>query len=627
VSANDNEVGGPDPWGIHTSWVDAHDQIRQVDPAVIDRLREVIGTPPVDLELTAPIVTRPGRPLETGGEARCEDGSVRELTHSVPDDFPFGYHRLLQSSGHERPLIVSPGRCWLPEGWRAWGWTVQLYAARSRRSWGIGDLRDLRSLREWSQQLGAEFLLINPLHAVAPTFPQEASPYLPTTRRFRNPIYLCVGEVEGADRISLDAYERRGAALNAEPTIDRDAIWELKKAALRAAFDAAMDHGLNRKAFESWRSGQGQPLEDFAVWMVLALHHGPNWREWPDILHDPRSESVAAFATEHQIDIDFQAWLQWQLDEQLRSASGDFRILQDLPIGVDGGGADAWVWQDVLATDVTVGAPPDLFSSLGQNWGSPPFVPWRLRAAGYQPFIESVRATMANAGGLRIDHVMGLFRLWWVPPDSTPSDGAYVRYPSDDLLDIVALESHRQQAIVVGEDLGTVEAGVREALQERAVLSYRLLWFEDADPSQWPQSAMAAITTHDLPTVAGLWTGADLADQRAYSAESEEALAHQRRELLASLDRAEVAPDAPADRVVMAAHQLLSTAPSILLSATLDDAVSALMRPNMPGASERDNWSIPLEVPIDDLPRHRQAKKLAKVLNQATQQRKSPPIG
>ena len=190
-------------------------------------------------------------------------------------------------------------------------------------------------------------------------------------------------------------------------------------------------------------------------------------------------------------------------------------VIQDLPIGFAGGGADAWAWQDVLAEGVSVGAPPDAFNSQGQNWGSPPLIPWRLRDADYEPFIQSIRATIAGAGGLRIDHVMGLFRLWWVPADGSAADGAYVRYPAEDLLDIVALESSRAQALVVGEDLGTVEDGVREAMAEHGVLSYRLLWFEEDDPTEWPAASMAAITTHDLPTVAGLWTGADVEEQRA----------------------------------------------------------------------------------------------------------------
>ena len=246
-------------------------------------------------------------------------------------------------------------------------------------------------------------------------------------------------------------------------------------------------------------------------------------------------------------------------------------VIQDLPIGVAGGGADAWTWQDVLAEGVSVGAPPDAFNSQGQDWGSPPLIPWRLRDADYEPFIQSIRATIAGAGGLRIDHVMGLFRLWWVPAGGSAAEGAYVRYPAEDLLDIVALESHRAQALVVGEDLGTVEDGVREAMAEHGILSYRLLWFEDDDPAEWPAEAMAAITTHDLPTVAGLWTGADVEEQREHGTGTDEELERGRTSLLGHLPKL---PDgAPVDEAVEQAHRRLAEAPSRLLSATLDDAV------------------------------------------------------
>src|SRR5919205_1401936 len=223
------------------------------------------------------------------------------------------------------------------------------------------------------------------------------------------------------------------------------------------------------------------------------------------------------------------------MDLQSTAATGDRTVIQALPIGVAGGGADAWSGQDVLARGVSVGAPPDEFNAHGQDWGSPPLVPWRLRDADYEPFTQSIRATMAGAGGLRIDHVMGLFRLWWVPAGGSAADGAYVRYPAEDLLDIVALESHRAQALVVGEDLGTVEDGVREAMAEHGILSYRLLWFEEDDPAQWPAAAMAAVTTHDLPTVAGLWTGADVEEQRAHGTGTDEELEQGRTSLLEHL--------------------------------------------------------------------------------------------
>jgi 4-alpha-glucanotransferase len=596
-----------DEWGIDASWLDALDEEHQVAEATIERLREVIGTPPADLEDRAPIVARPGDVLEVDeAEVTLEDGSTRHVDGELPDDFPLGYHWLQAPGGPRRRLVVSPGRCWLPDE-RAWGWAVQLYATRSRGSWGIGDLADLRAVREMAADQGAGFVLINPLHAVAPTPQQEASPYLPATRRFRNPVYLRVEEVPGADAVDLDG--AAGRALGDGELIDRDAIWGRKREVLRRVFDAA---GRDVPAFPDWWWHQGQKLQDWATWCALADVHGPDWHSWPEELRDPRSAAVGDFVAEHERDVAFHAWLQWCLHLQLERATEGMTVIQDLPIGVAGGGADAWTWQDVLAQGASVGAPPDAFNSQGQDWGSPPLVPWQLRAADYEPFVESIRATMAGAGGLRIDHVMGLFRLWWVPSGESAADGAYVRYPAEDLLDIVALESHRAQAVVVGEDLGTVEEGVREALAEHGILSYRLLWFEDGDPAEWPDEAMAAITTHDLPTVAGLWTGADLEEQREYGTGTDEELERGRTSLLEKLPG--LRKNARPETAVKRAHELLSRAPSLLLSATLDDAVGEWRRPNMPGTTDRPNWSLPLPVLVEDLPAHRLLQDVARTL-------------
>jgi 4-alpha-glucanotransferase len=611
VSSDD--TSRPDAYGVHLHWIDALDQEQRISTATADLLHQVIGEPPADLEQRAPIVTRPGRDPGLGAvQVRCEDGSTREVDGPLPEDFPLGYHSV-EVGGHVRRLIVSPGRCWLPCDRRAWGWTAQLYAARSRSSWGMGDLADLRAIREWAQSQGAGFVLVNPLHAVAPVLPQESSPYLPATRRFRNPLYLRIDEVPGADRLDLSDLRERAARLNAEDRVDRDEVATLKQEALWRLFVSREPDA----TFENWRAEQGNPLEEYAVWAVLTRTYGPDWREWPDHMRRPRSGEVLTFATQHGEQVTFHAWLQWLLEGQLRAASGDLTVLQDLPIGVDGGGADAWAWQEQLATGVDVGAPPDEFNGAGQNWGSPPFIPWRLRLSGYEPFIESIRSTIANAGGLRIDHIMGLFRLWWVPQEGGPTDGAYVRYPSEDLLDIVALESWRAQALVVGEDLGTVEPGVREALAEHAILSYRLLLFEDDDPSTWPVSAMAAATTHDLPTIAGLWTGADLADQAAHGVGDDESRPRDRKALLAAA-LADAAPDddATPQEAVTNAYSRLIKAPCVLLSATLEDAVAGERRPNMPGTTNRDNWSIPLPVLVDDLPAHQGAAELARLLSE-----------
>jgi 4-alpha-glucanotransferase len=595
-----------DEWGIDATWLDALDEEHQIAQPTIDRLREVIGEPPADLEDRAPIVARPGDALEVDdAEVVCEDGEVRHVDGELPSDFPLGYHWLQSPTGHRRRLIVSPGRCWLPED-RAWGWAVQLYATRSRASWGIGDLADLRAVRRMAADQGAGFVLINPLHAVAPIEQQEASPYLPATRRFRNPIYLRVSEVPGADGVDLE--EDAGRALSDGPLIDRNAIWARKREVLMRIFFA---HG-GGEAFARWREEQGPTLQDWATWAAISEEHGADWHAWPAELRRADGTGVAAYVEQHGAVVGFHAWLQWALELQLTAATAGMTVIQDLPIGFAGGGADAWAWQDVLAEGVSVGAPPDAFNSQGQDWGSPPLIPWRLRDADYEPFIQSIRATMAGAGGLRIDHVMGLFRLWWVPSDGSAADGAYVRYPAEDLLDIVALESHRAQALVVGEDLGTVEEGVREAMAEHGVLSYRLLWFEDDDPAEWPAEAMAAITTHDLPTVAGLWSGADMAEQEEQGTGTDEELERGRKSLLAHLPGLPV--DAPAEAAVERAHQLLARAPALLLSATLDDAVAEERRPNMPGANARPNWSLPLPVLVEDLPTHPVLQKVARIL-------------
>ncbi|MEO9223325.1 MAG: 4-alpha-glucanotransferase [Mycobacteriaceae bacterium] len=588
-----------DAWGISHTWLDDDELKRHPSDDTVRVLREVIGRPPEDLENRAPLVVLVGDTVQLPpGELVCEDGTVL----STPaKELPLGYHELRPTEGLARRVIVSPRRCHQPEGLREWGLAVQLYAARSRDSWGVGDLADLRAIRQWAQHRGAGFLLVNPLHGVAPTFPQEPSPYLPATRRFRNPLYLRVPEVPGAEHLDPGDLAD-GAAINAGDTVDRDAAWALHRRVLRRVFDAGPP-----RAFPAWRAEQGTALQHWATWCVLAEEHGDDFNDWPAQLQDPIN-ITAVTADEHEVA--FHAWLQWALELQLTEACAGMIVLQDLPVGVSGGGADAWVYQGVMASGVTVGAPPDAFNGLGQDWGSPPYVPWRLRLAGYEPFIQSVRATLAGGGGLRVDHVMGLFRLWWVPPGGAPTDGGYVRYPWRDLLAIIALESHRAQALVVGEDLGVVEDGVREAMAEFGLLSYRLLWFEDDDPAQWPADAMAAVTTHDLPTVPGLVEGTDVAEQRALQLGADAELEANRAAMLDKVGECSFVDDA-----VLTAYRRLAQAPSALLCATLDDAVLARRRPNVPGTTARDNWCIPLPVLVDDLPLHPPARALAMVLD------------
>jgi 4-alpha-glucanotransferase len=376
-------------------------------------------------------------------------------------------------------------------------------------------------------------------------------------------------------------------------------------------------------------------LERFATFCALQHVHGQDWRDWPAAYRHPGRPEVAAFSDQHRQEADYHAWLQWLLDEQLAAAGATkacLGVVNDLAIGFSPNGFDAWSFQDELASGMSVGAPPDPLGPHGQDWGLPAFVPDRLAASRYQPFAQTIRAGMAHAAGLRIDHVMGLFRLFWIPDGAEPAEGTYVRYPADDLLGFLALESERAHALVVGEDLGTVAPGVRERLADEGVLSYRLAWFEQ-DPAggrrraaDYPRLALAATTTHDLPTVAGFFTGSDLdhlcdigvvtrggatqADQEA------------QRESLCGLleDEGLLAPgERSVPAIVAALYGFLARTPCMLVAATLEDAVEAHDRPNVPGTiDQRPNWSLPLPVLQDDLAADPRVRRLAGILSTGT---------
>ena len=322
---------------------------------------------------------------------------------------------------------------------------------------------------------------------------------------FRNPLYIAIEEVPGASEISdIERLAKEGRALNDGRRIDRDEVFRIKMEAL----DLLWSNFPDDPAFDEYRKEIGAPLEGFATWMTIAEQLGNEWREWPPGLRHPESPDVATFVRENHGRVRFHAWVQWILDRQLSTAGSAIGIVNDLAIGVEPDGADAWLWQDQLADGSSVGAPPDDYTTEGQHWGVLGFDPVGLRAAAYDPFVQVVRAAMRHAAGIRFDHVMGLWRLFWIPDGVAPADGGYVRYPADDLLDILALESVRAEAFVVGEDLGTVEPVVREEMSRRDMLSYKLLWFQEEPPSQYPYLSLAAANNHDLPTTAGLWTGA-----------------------------------------------------------------------------------------------------------------------
>ena len=579
-------------WGIDEGYWDAAGRWQEVPPESVEAIARAMGAegeaePPGGAPLW---FVRAGHAEWLHGPADLvlEDGTHVTAVEALPPDLPPGYHDLVpRDGGPTTRLVVTPGRCHLPPDLRTWGWAVQLYAARSRSSWGIGDLADLRRLQGWAGDRGAGVLALNPLHAAGPALPQQASPYYPTSRCFRNPIFLRVEEVDGVEDIDGSAVQ--GRALNDDRRIDRDRVWALKRPALEAAFARFRGDG----RFDAFVAEHGEHLQRFATYCAVADDHGNGWSSWPAELQRPDSPAVTRYAEAGR----FHAWLQWQVDEQLARATS-VPVIHDLAVGFDPGGADAWAWQDQLALDMRIGAPPDEFNTAGQDWGLPPFVPWKLRAAGYEPIIETLRASMRHAGGLRVDHVMGLFRLFWLPAGGGP--GGYVRYPASELLDILALESHRAGAFVVGEDLGTVEDFVRADLHERQILSYRLLWFEPTPPEAYPEEALSAVTTHDLPTVAGVWTRSDRDDQRSAGLEPNDPGEDEVRRRLQTT--AGLADDAPADDAVIGAYRALARAPSRLLLATLEDAFTVAERPNMPGTiDEWPNWSLALPHPIEDL--------------------------
>ncbi len=601
-----------DRWAVQLSYRDVAGRRRTLSPRTAARLRELIGDP---TDGVGTVITRPGRRLEVGpGLLRLEDGSSLTVSVRLPALLPLGYHTFEPRRGEPRRVIVSPARCHLGHSRPTWGWGVQLFAIRSGRSWGIGDLGDLGGLTAWaSRECGAGFVMVNPLAAVGPTLPQQPSPYFPTSRRFRNPIYIRVEDVPGAADLGpgLDGLAAQGRALNRDRRIDRDAAWQLKLQALEAIWS----HVGGGADFDRWLGRRPDDLVRFATWCTLAERFGRNWRAWPPEVRRPDGAAVTRFAADHRDRVRFHAWLQWLVAEQLAAAAAHTTLVHDLPVGVDPNGADAWEWQDVLASGVTVGAPPDEFNTQGQDWGLIPFVPWRLRLRGYQPFIDTIRAVMSIGGGLRIDHVMGLFRLWWIPPGGTVRAGGYVRYPSTDLLDIIALESQRARATVVGEDLGTVEPAARRALAGRGLLTYRVLWFEKEPPDCWPTQSVAAVTTHDLPTVAGLWAGSDLEEQRTLGLAPNVASTAAIRSRLA--DRGRLADGATAEEAIVAAHGLLAQAPSVMRLVTLEDAVAVAERPNMPGADGlRPNWSLALPIQLGELRQHPLARRLAGMLSE-----------
>ncbi len=601
---------------------------------------------------------------------------VGEATFALPGDLPLGYHTLRAASGAAQsstPLIVTPSWVGLPSRMgdrRVWGIATQLYSVRSSRSWGVGDVADLEDLAVWgAAELGAGFVLVNPVHAAEPAKRMEPSPYLPTTRRFQNPLYLRVeripeyAELDAAARTQVEdlraTVHRR---LDGLDRIDRDVAWTAKRAALRLVHPVPRSAGRDI-SYRAYCAREGAGLEDFATWSALFEVHGEDWHQWPEELRSPSSPAVLAFRRENADAVDFYRWLQWVLDEQLLVAQSaavragmPIGVMHDLAVGVHRWGSDSWALQDVFAAGITVGAPPDAFNQNGQDWQQPPWRPDRLAELAYAPFRSLVSTVLRSAGGVRIDHIIGLFRLWWIPEGNGPTQGTYLRYNHEALIGILALEAKRADALVVGEDLGTVEPWVRDYLRERGILGTSILWFErefdgsgaPLRPEWWREYCLASVTTHDLPPTAGYLAGDHVrlrdelglltrsltdelaADDAERSAWLEEL---RRRGALAPATAASAeaatspdAPDAPDDDVeatVHALHRFLTWTPAKLISVALSDLVGERRTQNQPGTTdEYPNWRVPLTGPdgklllLEDVIDAPRAAALARVVNE-----------
>ncbi|AKU17391.1 4-alpha-glucanotransferase [Luteipulveratus mongoliensis] len=588
-------------------------------------------------------------------EPREIDGTLTsEITFELPPDLPLGYHGFEVTYGDEvatTSVIVTPRRLELPaplKRSRAWGLMTQLYSVRSERSWGLGDAADLAELGTWGARQGADFVLINPVHAAEPIPTMEPSPYLPTSRRFVNPMYIRVEEVpevgylSAAEHQMIEWHGDDARRLNALADLDRDGTWEAKQAALRMVFRQERTHR-RRRDFEEFCEREGEGLVDYATWCALVMDRGLPWETWPEELRDPRSEAVAQERERLADEVEFHSWLQWIVQSQLADAQREVSaagmslgVVHDLAVGVHPGGADAWALADVLAQGVSVGAPPDDYNQLGQDWSQPPWRPDRLAEAGYAPYRDMLRTILRLAGGLRVDHILGLFRLWWVPKGRQALEGTYVRYDHEALVGILALEAQRAGALVIGEDLGTVEDWVRDYLSDRGLLGTSILWFEREDgvqpksPESYRELCLATVTTHDLPPTAGYLDGEHIRVRNQLglltrSLEEETAADDAQREaVLAELRRRNLLTEsASVEDQVDALHRYLTWSPARLIGVAVSDLVGDVRTINQPGTDEEyPNWRLPLAGPdgepvtLEEVMVSRRAKRLIRNVTQ-----------
>jgi 4-alpha-glucanotransferase len=578
-------------WGIESEYVDAHGRHRSVDPAALKKIVAAVAA-----------------------------------GHAPPQAWP---------------AMGEPQRAYPGEFGRCWAIAVQLYGVRSERNWGIGDFTDLARLVEIAAAVGAAGIGLNPLHALFDDRPEQASPYAPNSRLFLNPLYIDVAAVSEFPGIDAAGLQPELARLRAAAQVDYTGVAEAKRKGLRLAYDGFRRHATPSRGddFAAFRIERGEALARFASFEVLRRRFPQVWWEWPEEWCRPSAEALARLRQSDGEEIGFYEFVQWVADRQLAACQRQARRLGlpvglyiDLAVGVDAGGADAWSEQEAILSRLSVGAPPDLLNTAGQNWGLAGFNPAELAARDFAPFRRVLEAGMRHAGAIRLDHVLGLKRLFVIPHGMDPTCGAYLRFPFEPLLAVTAQESRRQRCVVIGEDLGTVPEGFRETLQAWGIWRYLVMLFERGDggfhpPDYYPAEALATFSTHDLPTFAGWMSGHDLRVKRALKidpGESDEERARARQALAEALRARGLLQEGAPD--FLAVTRYLAQTPSRLLVVSMEDVLGIEDQPNIPGTvTEHPNWRQRLPLDLEALAADPRLQRLGQVLAQAGRAVAPPP--
>jgi 4-alpha-glucanotransferase len=605
--------------------------------------------------------------LEQMDEFELEGKPLQRRFLILPEDLPWGYHRLRLEDvdGPGTSVIVTPGRCWLPgedgadgdaatpdkaDG-RYWGVAAQMYLLRSERNWGIGDFTDLRQLVEIVREKGGGCVGVNPLHGMFLDLPEQSSPYSPLSRYLLNALNIDVEAVpefaqcEAAQKmVQAPDFQERLQRARAAKMVAYEDVAALKFPVLQALFLAfERSESDDRKAeFRAFLRGCDELLRvscTFAAIRQYLTDQDLNNRDcgrWPEGLKHAESEGVEQFRRTHAELVRYHLWLQFVADQQLQAVKQacegmPIGIYRDLAVGANPSGAEIWSNPGVMVAMAEVGAPPDILNTNGQNWVLPPFHPHAMWEDGYRSFIALVRTNMRHAGGLRIDHAMALQRLYWIPRGGSPKDGGYVRYPTDDLIGVLALESHRNRCLVVGEDLGTVAPGFRERMAEAQILSYKVLLLEEkqgggyVDLVDYPRLALSTASSHDLPTLRGWWEEVDLdLRERLRLTKPEEAPQNRRkreqdREAMLEMFRQEGLLEGKSwpvtEEFIDAAHRFLLRSKAVLMMAQLEDIVEEAEQVNLPASmpDQYPSWSRRVSITLEQLENDDRLTRLATI--------------